>query len=99
MSSSRPAKLSSADVDRFTTTHQGWRQEADGLEKTFAFPSYGEAVAFAVRLAFAADKRDHHPDLNITWGKVAVRWSTHDAGGITALDVEMAAASDQAFGR
>jgi 4a-hydroxytetrahydrobiopterin dehydratase len=50
-----------------------------------------------VRLAFAAEKRDHHPDLHVLWGRVRVDWSTHDAGGITALDTELAEIADRIY--
>jgi 4a-hydroxytetrahydrobiopterin dehydratase len=95
----RPAKLSKADVDKFVGAHERWNAEGDALDKTYTFETYGAAIAFAVHLGFAAEKRDHHPDLHISWGKVAVRWTTHDAGGITALDVEMAQLSDHTYRR
>ncbi|MEO5768634.1 MAG: 4a-hydroxytetrahydrobiopterin dehydratase [Polyangia bacterium] len=95
----RPTKLDLEAVENFISAHEGWHTDGDALEKTFAFPTYGAGVAFAVHLGFAADKRDHHPELNIAWGKVCVRWTTHDAGGVTALDLEMAEVADQAYGR
>ena len=55
---------------------------------------FAQAMAFAVRLGMLAEKRDHHPDLTIGWGKATVLWTTHDAGGITELDLTLAAASD-----
>jgi 4a-hydroxytetrahydrobiopterin dehydratase len=94
-----PKKLTRAQIDEFLASHQGWKVENEGLEKTYTFQYYGACIAFAVHIGFAADKRDHHPDLHITWGKVEVRWSTHDAGGITALDVELAQIGDHAYGR
>lgn len=83
-------KLSEASLAAFVSSHAGW-QPADGaITKTFAFRDYGHALGFAVRVALAAEKRDHHPELTLSWGKVRVVWSTHDAGGVTALDTEMA---------
>ena len=93
----RPKKLTSTAVDEFLASREAWTVQAEGLEKTFAFQDYGSCVAFSVHLGFAAEKRDHHPDLHISWGKVKVRWSTHDAGGITALDLEMADVTDHAY--
>ncbi|MEP6652430.1 MAG: 4a-hydroxytetrahydrobiopterin dehydratase [Myxococcales bacterium] len=95
----RPVKLDLETVGKFVSAHDGWHTDADALEKIFTFPTYGAGLAFAVHLGFAADKRDHHPELNIGWGKVGVRWTTHDAGGITALDLEMAEVADHAYGR
>ncbi|HTJ82324.1 MAG TPA: 4a-hydroxytetrahydrobiopterin dehydratase [Polyangiaceae bacterium] len=74
---------------------RGWAASETSLEKTFAFGSCGDGLAFAVALGFAAEKRDHHPDLHIGWRKVGVLWSTHDAGGTTALDREMALATER----
>jgi|SRR5450432_527792 len=93
----RPVKLSNSAVETFVSTHEGWKIVGDALEKTYAFQYYGAGVAFAVHVGFAADKRDHHPDLNISWGKVQVRWTTHDAAGITSLDLELAQLCDHAY--
>jgi 4a-hydroxytetrahydrobiopterin dehydratase len=84
-------KLSDGDIALFLEKHPGWERSADGaLARTFAFDDYAAGIAFAVRLGFAAERRDHHPDIHIGWRKVRVAWSTHDAGGVTALDTEMA---------
>lgn len=93
----RPARDLAA-AERFVAAHPGWTIATEALEKTYAFSGYGATLAFAVQVGVAAEKRDHHPDLLVSWGKVTVRWTTHDAGGITALDLEMAQASDAAFG-
>jgi 4a-hydroxytetrahydrobiopterin dehydratase len=68
---------------------------AGALTRTYSFDDYAAGVAFAVQVAFAAEARDHHPDLHIGWRRVQVAWSTHDAGGITPLDTEMAERTDQ----
>ena len=59
-----------------------------------AFPDFASALAFVVRLGCLAEKKDHHPDIELGWGKVRVLWTTHDAGGLTRLDLEMAEAAD-----
>ena len=92
-------KLDGERIQAFLSTHPGWEVIDGALARTFAFPRYAACIAFTVDVAFAAEKRDHHPDLAITWGKVGVRWSTHDAGGITGVDVEMAEATDALFDR
>lgn len=89
------AKLSEAALAAFISSHSGWQPAGGALEKTFAFHDYGRALGFAVRVALAAEKRDHHPDLTLSWGKVRVSWSTHDAGGVTVLDTEMAEQTEQ----
>ena len=92
-------KLQHEQIEAFAAKHPGWQLADGGIVKTYAFQSYARCIAFVVEVAFAAEKRDHHPDLTVTWGKVAVRWSTHDAGGVTALDLEMAEATDGLFER
>jgi 4a-hydroxytetrahydrobiopterin dehydratase len=67
-----------------------WRHEEGRLRAEFAFPSYSAGVLFACALAQAAESMDHHPDLEITYRRVAVSVSTHDAGGVTGLDLELA---------
>jgi 4a-hydroxytetrahydrobiopterin dehydratase len=93
----RPAKLAKSAVEEFISSRKGWQDVGDALEKTYTFQYYGAAVAFAVHVGFAAEKRDHHPDMHVSWGKVLIRWSTHDAGGITSLDLEMAELCDHAY--
>lgn len=66
----------------------GWTSERDGLEKTFTFASFPDAIAFVTRLAFDAEAADHHPDLTVTYRRVLVRWSTHSEGGVTEKDFE-----------
>lgn len=88
-------KLTAEAVVSFCASHAGWAVDGGALVKTFAFADWGAALGFAVRVGVAAEKRDHHPELRVSWGKVAVAWSTHDAGGITALDTEMAERTEQ----
>jgi 4a-hydroxytetrahydrobiopterin dehydratase len=92
-------RIGDGEVSAFVGGHPGWAKKGDALAKTFAFDAYEDGLAFAVRVGFAAEKRDHHPDLHVGWRKVEVVWTTHDAGGITGVDVEMAEASDKIFDR
>ena len=90
----RPAKLDRPDVDAWLNAHPGWEREGDALVRSFKLADFGAALGFAVRLGMIAEKRDHHPDILIGWGKARVLWTTHDAGGITSLDLELAEATD-----
>lgn len=98
-------KLSQEVISAFTSARSGWSAapptadagEPASLTKTFTFKDYASGVAFAVRVAFAAEKRDHHPDMLLSWGRVRVAWSTHDAGGVTQLDADMADATDRLY--
>ncbi len=91
----RPQKLDASTVDGWISKHAGWSRTGDALKKKFSFPDFASAIAFAVRVGFAAEKRDHHPDLEIGWGRASVLWTTHDAGGITELDLSLAEQSDE----
>jgi 4a-hydroxytetrahydrobiopterin dehydratase len=75
----------------------GW-SSSDGapreIVKEFRFRNYPDTIAFVVALAFTAEKSDHHPDLGVHWGRVVVRWSSHDAGGVTSRDLDAARATD-----
>lgn len=94
----RPKALDSAAIDTWLAAHPGWARKGDALVKDFKLADFGAALAFAVRLGMIAEKRDHHPDITIGWGKAHVLWSTHDANGITELDLELAAATDAIAG-
>ncbi len=68
----------------------GWREEGDALVREFEFPSFPEAVAFVDRLAEVAEAENHHPDIDIRYRRVTVRWSTHSEGGVTERDRALA---------
>ena len=84
-------------IDAFCSAHAGWRRDGKALVKRFAFDDYAGAVGFVVRVALAAERRDHHPDIALAYRGVEVAWSTHDAGGISGLDVAMAELTDRTF--
>ncbi len=90
----RPDKLEPAVVDEWLAKHPSWAREGDTLVRTVKLPDFAAALAFAVRLGMLAEKRNHHPDILIGWGKARVCWTTHDAGGITQLDLDLAEATD-----
>ena len=75
----------------------GWTMSADGkaLEKSFRFKDFSEAFAFLTRVAMHAEKVDHHPEFTNVWNRVDFRLTTHDAGGVTDRDGELAAAIER----
>lgn len=85
-------RLGRQAVDEAMASLQGWTLAADGLSisRTFAFRNFSEAFAFMTRSALAAEKLDHHPDWTNVYKTVEVKLNTHDAGGLTALDFELA---------
>ena len=70
---------------------EGWREEDDALVREFELASFPAAIEFVRRLAELAERENHHPDIDIRYRRVLVRWSTHSAGGVTDRDREMAA--------
>ncbi|MBA3889965.1 MAG: 4a-hydroxytetrahydrobiopterin dehydratase [Gemmatimonadaceae bacterium] len=86
----QPAKLPDLDIQRALGTLPGWTRRGDALTKTFAFDRFADGIAFVDTIAVAADAMDHHPDIDIRYTKVTVALSTHSAGGITQLDLDLA---------
>jgi len=73
------------------STPEGWREEGGALVREFELESFPAGIEFVRRLADLAERENHHPDIDIRYRKVTVRWSTHSAGGITDRDRELAA--------
>ena len=90
----RPSKLETPVVDEWLAANPGWAREGEAIVRSYKLTDFGAALAFAVRLGFVAEKRDHHPDILVGWGKARVLWTTHDAGGLTQLDLDLAKATD-----
>lgn len=78
--------------------HPGWMLQGDGAElaiaRRYEFASYPEVMAFANAVAWIAQERDHHPDMQLGYRYCTVAWRTHDAGGITRIDFDCAARVD-----
>ena len=68
----------------------GWREQENALVREFDLPSFSAAIGFVDRLAELAESENHHPDIDIRYRKVTVRWTTHSEGGITEKDRELA---------
>jgi 4a-hydroxytetrahydrobiopterin dehydratase len=79
----------------------GWSEVAgrEALARTFTFKDFNEAFGFMSRVALVAEKRDHHPEWRNVYSTVEVVLATHDAGGVTALDVELASAMNAIAGQ
>lgn len=75
----------------------GWTmaEDKDAIEKTFGFTDFIEAFAFMTRAAFWAEKWNHHPDWSNSFNHVKVSLTTHDVGGLSALDAKLARKMDQ----
>jgi 4a-hydroxytetrahydrobiopterin dehydratase len=67
----------------------------DAIRRAFRFRDFNEAWGFMSRVALLAEKHDHHPEWTNVWNRVEITLSTHDAGGLSARDVELAKAIDK----
>lgn len=92
------SKLSEDEITLQMEALVGWTHKGDTLVKTFKLPGFPAAIAFVTQIGFLAEAAQHHPDIDIRWNKVTLVLSTHDAGGLTAKDFELAAAADEAMG-
>lgn len=73
-------------------TQDGWTVSDDGvaLTKRFTFADFSQAFALLTQVAMEAEKRDHHPEFTSVWNRIDFRLTSHDAGGVTDRDREMA---------
>lgn len=94
------AKLTGADRDTALADLKGWKavEGRDAITKTFTFRNFNQAFGFMTRCALKAEKMDHHPEWFNVYNKVEVTLSTHDAGGLTERDVELARFMDAVAG-
>ena len=81
-------------------TAKGWSHDAerDAIAKTFKFKNFVEAFGFMTRAALHAEKLNHHPEWSNVYNRVEVTLTTHDAGGLTELDVKLAGKLDALAG-
>ncbi len=87
----RPAKLTDAEAAEGLRPLGGWAVVNGKLHRTFQFRDFTEAFGFMTRVALIAEKMDHHPEWSNVYNRVAIDLVTHDAGGLTVLDFELAA--------
>lgn len=76
-------------------TPEGWDIVDSALERSYRFANFAESLVFVNAVGAAAEQANHHPDIAFGWGRATVRWTTHDAGGITAKDVALARRTDE----
>jgi 4a-hydroxytetrahydrobiopterin dehydratase len=97
---SPPQKLTGEARKAALAKLSGWGDVAgrDAITKKFVFRDFNEAFGFMTRAALIAEKMDHHPEWFNVYKTVEVTLSTHDAGGVTELDVELAGAMEKIAG-
>jgi 4a-hydroxytetrahydrobiopterin dehydratase len=90
--------LTDAEIAEALRGLPGWSRQAGAITKQYTFPSFPDAVAGLVRLAFDAEAADHHPDVTISYRRVTLAYSTHSEGALTHEDIEGARAAERVFG-
>jgi 4a-hydroxytetrahydrobiopterin dehydratase len=94
----QPLVLTDEDITTQLTTIPLWSLKHGKLHREFRFADFSEAFAFMTRVALAAEKLDHHPEWSNTYATLTVDLLTHDVGGVTELDFELARQMERIFG-
>jgi 4a-hydroxytetrahydrobiopterin dehydratase len=89
------ALLSASERETLTRDHPAWEVAGEEAGRQFEFSDFNEAMGFVTRVALAAEKADHHPDIDIRWNKVKLVLSTHSEGGLTNKDADMVEVIDE----
>jgi 4a-hydroxytetrahydrobiopterin dehydratase len=89
-------RLSDIAIQRELGNLTGWSRRGDAITKTFQFRNFLTGIDFVSAIAKAAEAADHHPDIDIRYTKITCTLSTHSAGGITQMDLDMARKIDLA---
>jgi 4a-hydroxytetrahydrobiopterin dehydratase len=87
--------LPDSEVQSRLTTVPDWQLESGELVRTFLFKDFRASLAFVNKVGDLAESAGHHPDIDIRYNKVRLALVTHDAGGITQKDFDLAAAADK----
>ena len=91
----RPKKLTSDEIAESAIEAPDWTVSEGRIQRAFQFTGFPLAIAFVNSVAAAAEAMTHHPDIDIRYRPVTLSLSTHDAGGLTALDFELAKQIDR----
>lgn len=85
------AKLDDAQIQERLAHAEGWHlNEAGEITKTYTFSGFPQSLMFATAVGVLAEAAQHHPDITIKWNKVTLALTTHDAGGLTDKDFDLA---------
>ena len=83
-------RLRPEEIEAWVTAHPRWRFRDGKIRKEYAFESFRSAVVFVNRVATIADELNHHPDIDVRYDRVILRMWSHDAGGVTERDINLA---------
>ena len=82
--------LTDSQIHEFLAAHSGWSLEGATITRTFEFEDFAEAMGFVTRVGVSAERAFHHPDIDIRWNKVTLGLTSHDVGGLTERDTQLA---------
>ncbi len=88
------ALLNDGQIAEALARLEGWTRSGDEIRRSFELADFKGSVEFVNRVLPIAERRNHHPDLEISWNEVMVKISTHSEGGLTAADFELAGELD-----
>lgn len=91
-------KLSDLEIRRALAALPGWARKGEALQKTYSFARFADGIRFVQQIAEVADTMNHHPDIDIRYTNVGFSLSSHDAGGITQRDLDLAQRIEEAAG-
>jgi len=89
------ATLTENEINQKLSELPKWQRSDQTIVRQFEFKNFPEAIGFVDRLAIEAEEAFHHPDIDIRWNKVQLTLTTHDQGGLTVKDFDLAAAIDR----
>ncbi len=94
-------KLNASQIEKLLLQIPHWRQDSgrETIVREFVFADFPQAFSFMTQVALSAEKLDHHPEWANVYNRVNIALRTHDAGGLTELDFQLAARVDAAFER
>lgn len=84
------SKLDEAGIKEKLAGLSGWSRAGDAIRKEYKFADFAEAMGFVTRVALRAEAMDHHPDILVSYSRVTLTLSSHDAGGLTERDFRLA---------
>jgi 4a-hydroxytetrahydrobiopterin dehydratase len=91
------ARLSDREIDDHLEDRPQWERDGDRIRRAYSLDDFVEAVSFTERLVEPSESAPHHPDLEVSWGEVVVNLTTHDEGGLTEKDFNLAEEFDRIY--
>jgi len=88
------AKLNPGEIKAALPTVKEWKKKGASITRTFQFKNFVGSMDFVKKVARAAEKAQHHPDIDIRWNKVTLTLATHSEGGLTRKDFDLAKKTD-----